>query len=284
MMLVSACRSVAQQCAINIWEGTTVKKKVSLTPYVCEGKQNPCVIICPGGSYFWHDTETEGVQVAKWLNRNGITAFVLNYRTGYVPAFIFRTRYIVRGNQYPDPQNDLQRAIEYVKDNAERYGIDTLAVGAMGFSAGGHLVMSVAERFKSPRTRPAFVAPIYPVVSFTADCTHKRSRRGLLGEYKKNNKEYRDVLSLELHVPDDCPPVFLVNCVDDPIVDYRNSVLLDSALTAKRISHKYIQYKTGGHGFGASDTKGSIECRHWKSEFINWFNVECKQRIVVDRQ
>lgn len=282
MMLLCCCHSVAQLQAVNIWKGTSVKKNVSLTPYVCEGKQNPCVIVCPGGSYFWHDTETEGTQVAEWLKDNGISAFVLNYRTGYVPAFIFHTRYIVRGNQYPDPQNDLQRAIEYVKDNAELYGVDTLTVGAMGFSAGGHLVMSVAEMHKSPRTRPAFVAPIYPVVSFTADCTHKRSRRGLLGEYKKKKKEYRELLSLEQHVPDGCPPVFLVNCVDDPIVDYRNSVLLDSALTKKGIPHKYIQYKTGGHGFGASNTKGSEECRHWKSEFINWFKTRILQRAVEE--
>lgn len=282
MMLLCTINSVAQQCAINIWEGTSVKKKVSLTPYVCEGKQNPCVIVCPGGSYFWHDTETEGNLVAEWLKQNGISAFVLNYRTAYVPAFIFHTRFIVRGNQYPDPQNDLQRAIEYVKDNAERYGIDTLTVGAMGFSAGGHLVMSVAEMYNSPRTRPTFVAPIYPVVSFSANCTHKRSRRGLLGEYKKNKKEYQDSLSLELHVPDDCPPVFLVNCIDDPIVDYRNSVLLDSALTEKRIPHVYIQYQTGGHGFGASNTKGTEECRNWKSEFLNWFKTEIKQRIAED--
>lgn len=280
MMLLCSCHSVAQSKAINIWEGTCVKKNVSLIPYVCDGKNNPCIIICPGGSYFWHDTETEGTKVAEWLKNQGISAFVLNYRTGHVPAFIFHTRYIVRGNQYPDPQNDLQRAIEYVKDNAELFGVDTLTVGAMGFSAGGHLVMSVAEMYKSPRTRPTFVAPIYPVVSFTADCTHKRSRRGLLGEYKKNKKEYRELLSLEQHVPDDCPPVFLVNCIDDPIVDYRNSVLLDSALTKKGIPHKYIQYKTGGHGFGASNTKGSVECCHWKSEFIYWLKTKILQSTL----
>lgn len=130
--------------------------------------------------------------------------------------------------------------------------------------------MSVAEKYDSPRCRPAFVAPIYPVVSFTADCTHKRSRRGLLGEYRKRKAKYREALSLEKNVPADCPPVFLVNCVDDPIVDYRNSELLDSALTAQGVRHKYIQYVTGGHGFGASDDKGTAECRKWKEEFLKW--------------
>jgi acetyl esterase/lipase len=121
---------------VNIWEHTDVRKKVFLTPYIAEGGNNPCVIVCPGGSYFWHDTDNEGVKVAEWLQSNGISAFVLNYRTAYVPAFMFRTRLLVRGNQYPDPQNDLQQAIRYIKEHSALYGIDTTKVGAMGFSAG----------------------------------------------------------------------------------------------------------------------------------------------------
>lgn len=271
IILLLACTvGRAQNLPVDIWADTDMKKHVMLTPYIAQGENTPCVIVCPGGSYFWHDTENEGVKVAEWLQKNGISAFVLNYRTAYVPAFIFHTRLVVRGNQYPDPQNDLQQSIRYVKNHALLYGIDTTKVGAMGFSAGGHLVMSVAEKYDSPRSRPAFVAPIYPVVSFTDECTHKRSRRGLLGEYRKRKTKYREMLSLEKNVPTDCPPVFLVNCVDDPIVDYRNSELLDSALTAQGVEHKYIQYATGGHGFGASDEKGTPECRRWKEEFLTW--------------
>lgn len=101
-------------------------------------------------------------------------------------------------------------------------------------------------------------------------CVHKRSRRALLGDRGKNNRQLRDSLSLELHVPNDCPPVFLVNCQDDPIVKYHNSELLDSALTVHHVNHRYIQYKTGGHGFGATDYKGTAECRQWKDEFLIW--------------
>ncbi len=254
---------------VNIWNGCPGHKHVELTPFLAPGSGNTAIVVCPGGSYFWHDITTEGYDVARWLQQNGISAFVLRYRTAMVPAFITHFRYVARGNRYPDPQEDLQRAITYIKARADEYGIDMHKIGAMGFSAGGHLVMSAAEFFDKD-VRPAFVAPIYPVVSMTADCTHRRSRRALFGDSRKNNKMLRDSLSLEKHVPADCPPVFIVNCKDDPIVDWRNSVLLDSALTARNIPHKYIQYKTGGHGFGASDTKGSEECRQWKVEFLKW--------------
>ncbi|MBR1465007.1 MAG: alpha/beta hydrolase [Bacteroidaceae bacterium] len=254
---------------VNIWEGTGVEKRVEMTPYLAEGKGNIGVVVCPGGSYFWHDMQTEGHEVGRWLQQNGISAFVLRYRTAYVPAFLFRFRYVFRGNRYPDPQDDLRQCLRYVRDHSGEYGVDSEKLGAMGFSAGGHLVMSAAELFEKT-DRPAFVVPVYPVVTMTHPSVHKRSRRALLGESRMRNRQLRDSLSLERHVPDDCPPVFLVNCKDDPIVDYRNSVLLDSALTARQIPHRYIQYATGGHGFGASQMKGSAECRQWKAEFLTW--------------
>lgn len=263
------CRATAQ---INIWDGVPRHKRVEMTPFLAPGSGNTAVVVCPGGSYFWHDITTEGYDVARWLQKNGISAFVLRYRTAMVPAFVTHFRYIFRGNRYPDPQEDLRRAILYIKARADIYGVDSRRIGAMGFSAGGHLVMSAAEFFGDD-ARPAFVAPIYPVVSMTDLCTHKRSRRALLGDNRKGNRELREKLSLEKHVQADCPPVFLVNCKDDPIVDWRNSVLLDSALTEKHVRHKYIQYHTGGHGFGASDTKGTAECRQWRTEFLKWMKV-----------
>ena len=176
---------------------------------------------------------------------------------------------------------DLQRTIQLLREQADRYDIDPSRIGAMGFSAGGHLVMSAAcfhaTDFLASQgishaesLRPDFVAPIYPVVSMSHPVTHKRSRRALLGEWGKFSRRMRDSLSVERHIPEDCPPVFLVNCKDDPVVKYHNSELLDSALTSKGIPHRYIQYQTGGHGFGASNVRGTAECRQWRSEFMKW--------------
>ena len=45
------------------------------------GKNNGAgVIICPGGGYNILAYDKEGTEVAKWLNGQGITAFVLQYR------------------------------------------------------------------------------------------------------------------------------------------------------------------------------------------------------------
>ena len=227
------------------------------------------VIVCPGGSYSWLDIPTEGIGVARWLQSQGINAFVLRYRVATVYAYVFWYRALGVGNRYPNMRLDVEEALEYVYTHSSEYGIDTARIGVMGFSAGGHLAMSSYLYIQTPY-KPHFLCPIYPVVSMSHKVSHKRSRRGALGVWRQFNRQWRDSLSLEKHITPDCPPVFLVNCHDDPIVKYRNSELLDSALTANNVPHRYIQYQTGGHGFGASETKGTPESRQWKQEFLQW--------------
>lgn len=271
---------------IALWKGENIRfgKEVSLYAYKPEQPNGISIIVCPGGSYYWHDKENEGELVAEWLRSKGITAFVLTYRVAGAAEIAFHTRLIFRGKRHPDMITDAQRALQYVQEHAREYQLDSTRIGMMGFSAGGHLVMSAAC-FSSTNflqlsgietdvnLRPAFVAAVYPVVTMHPPYVHKRSRRGLLGDSWVGRKSMRDSLSLERHIPDNCPPVFLINCVDDPIVQYQNSVLLDSALTQKGVLHEYLQYQEGKHGFGASDYYGSQECREWRNEFLRWLEA-----------
>ena len=295
-LLLSATAWTAQAESFQIdtlkpWQGTQVRfrDQVSMFVFRPEKPNGLSVVVCPGGSYVWLDQSTEGTEVGEWLSRHGITAFVLFYRTAGAAEFIWNTRIVFKGKRHPDMITDGQRALQWAWENADKYHIDRDKIGMMGFSAGGHLVMSCAcfhtTNFLQAAgiqteacLRPAFVAPVYPVVTMRKPYVHKRSQRGLLGNFRRNDKKMQDSLSLERHIPSDCPPVFLINCVDDPVVDYHNSVLLDSALTEKRIPHLYLQYARGKHGFGVSDYFGSPECRQWRAEFLRWL-----QGIYPDR-
>lgn len=254
---------------VDIWQGTSVHHRVELTPYIATGNRNVSVIVCPGGSYFWHDLTHEGEMVGRWLQSKGINAFVLRYRTAYVPAFLFRYRLFLRGNRYPDALNDLRQAMNYIRRRADSYHVDTCRIGVMGFSAGGHLAMCSVELLPKAEW-PAFLCLAYPVVTMSHPCVHKRSRRGLLGENHEHNALLCHKLSMEEHVPAHCPPTFLMNCKDDPIVNRHNAELLDSAMTAKGVPHCFVQYNQEGHGFGASETKGTAECRQWRERFMLW--------------
>ena len=135
----------------------------TLTAYLPEGEPKAAVVVCPGGSYFWLDKEGEGRFVGEWLASEGIAAYVLYYHTAGVLDFITSYRLLFRGIRHPDMIADLQWAIQLVR---ARYDCP---VGAMGFSAGGHLVMSGAEFFGTDFTgadaganlRPDFVAPAH---------------------------------------------------------------------------------------------------------------------------
>lgn len=291
LLLSLLCLSLSVSAQkIRIWEGTTVDApEVVLTPFLPELPEGagpvPAVIVCPGGSYFWLDTESEGKMVASWLQEQGFAAFLLEYRTGGWFNFTFHTRYLFPGHHYPEMLEDIQRAIQLVRENAVTYRVNPNRVGTMGFSAGGHLAMISAELcdidYLLPvgvdccvSLRPDFVAPIYPVVTLEdREFVHSRSRRGLLGVDAEKDAALRDLLSAELHVSDTTPPVFLLNCLDDPVVDFRNSVVLDSALTANKVPHSYVQYQIGGHGFGADPQKFGAETARWQEAFLRWFKM-----------
>ena len=266
------------QAQEKIWEGTACRsKQVTLTGYLPEGEPRAVVVVCPGGSYHWLDHDKEGSKVARWLAQEGYAAYVLQYRTAGVLEYLTKYRSVVRGYRHPDMICDLQRSIQLLR---ERY---SCPLGVMGFSAGGHLVVMAGEFYQTnflerygiePEVslRPDFVAAIYPVVTLADErYVHRRSRLGLLGEWRQGKQQMRDSLSLEKHVGAHMPPVFLLNCTDDPLVGYHNSVLLDSALGAMRIPHLYVQMENGGHGFGADSTRmqpGTTDT--WQERFVDW--------------
>ncbi len=262
-----------------IWEGTSCKaKNVTLTEFLPEGTPLATIIVCPGGSYHWLDKNTEGTMVARWLASNGYAAYVLRYRVAGKLEYVTKYRSLFRGRRYPDMICDLQRAIQILRG---RYDCP---LGVMGFSAGGHLVTLAGEFFDTNflegygiapecSLRPDFIAPIYPVVTLSNErYVHRRSRLGLLGEHYLKKMFFRDSLSTEKHVREDMPPVFLLNCADDPIVDYHNSILLDSALSAHQVPHKYVFLESGGHGFGADTSKMDENTANWQDTFLAWLH------------
>jgi hypothetical protein len=52
----------------------------SITAYVPENPNGTAIVIAPGGAFHTLSIDSEGIDVAKWLNAKGVTAFVLKYR------------------------------------------------------------------------------------------------------------------------------------------------------------------------------------------------------------
>lgn len=261
---------------IKIWNGIDIKgkQKSYLVPYFAEkdGTQKPAVIVCPGGSYHHLGMSHEGHQVAKWFQSQNINAFVLRYRVSS------------DGFNHPAMLEDIQRSIQIIRENANSWNLDSNKIGAIGFSAGGHLVLMAGvfgdsvnelEKYgiKTKRSlKPDFIMPIYPVVSMEQDIGHAWSRKSLLG--KNPSKQQIEEFSMEKQITSKMCPVFLLCNKDDRTVNYLNSVRLDEALTKASVPHVFILNEKGGHGFGMGNSKFTKETNWNQKWLLPWLKQE----------
>ncbi|TFG73845.1 MAG: alpha/beta hydrolase [Flavobacteriales bacterium] len=232
----------------DIWQ-TQVVTNVSVPTMEVFRPENPngtAVIIAPGGGLFALSINSEGKEVAQWLNKKGITAFVLKYRL--VPTGTDGVKEVSEIGEkigekvspvLPLSIADGLAAIAEVRTNAQKYGIDTKKIGFMGFSAGGAVTMGVTLNYTS-ENRPDFIVPVYPWM-------------GVIGSYV---------------VPADAPPMLVVCASDDPLLLAPASIDLYSAWSGLGKVVELHMYAKGGHGFGMK-TQG-LPSDQWIQRFYDW--------------
>ena len=105
------------------------------------------MIVAPGGGHRFLSIDTEGTNVAEWLNSIGVAAFVLKYRLAKEPDSPYKVD--------EHPFADVQRAIRIVRARSAEWNINPAKIGVMGFSAGGEVaVMAPLATMPAMRTRP----------------------------------------------------------------------------------------------------------------------------------
>ena len=210
------------------------------------------VVICPGGGFHALSINSEGIDVAKWLNARGVAAFVLKYRL--VPTGEDAVKEMMAKMGNPERRDDTSpviplavadglAAVDYVRKHAAEFGISPTRIGLMGFSAGGTVAASVAFTYTA-ESRPDFVAPVYV--------------------YMRAVKE--------MPVPKDAPPMFLVAASDDQLGLAPDSIsLYGKWLAAKKPVEIHI-YSKGGHGFGMR--KQNLPSDQWIERFGDWMQAQ----------
>jgi len=228
------------------------------------------IIVCPGGGYSMVCDTYEGVDVARFFNQHGISAFVLRYRVG-------------KNARHPAPLEDATRGMQIVRSRASEYGIDPKRIGITGFSAGGHLTASLAAHFKAGNpnaadplervsSRPDFAMPIYAVISMQPGM-HEGCKANLLGS--NPDPALVDQMSIERSLPDDAPPFFLVHTSEDETVPPEHSVWMYQALRKRNIPAELHIFEKGVHGLGLgggakSDPDGARGMYQWPELCVNW--------------
>ncbi len=247
----------AEPAKVRLWpegapgaKGDTDKDQpfINVWPAAKEKANGAAFVVCPGGGYGGLAADHEGIQVAKWFNGLGVSAFVLHYRLG------------TSGYHFPTQLIDVQRAIRHVRANAQQYGIDPNRIGIIGFSAGGHLTSMAATMFDEKpagmtndavdqvSARPDVAAPTYPVISMIQDFGHKGSRKNLLGP--NDNDELAKHVSTETRVTTNTPPIFIFHTDEDTVVPAENPVALYLACRKHKVPAELHIYQPGPHGVG----------------------------------
>jgi len=231
----------------------------TLTPFLPpRGKATgAAVIIAPGGGFVLLAMDHEGWAVAKWLQSQGVAAFVLKYRVLATEpkaagldkanaAFSAagpegRLRRIADGAKIAT--EDAQEAMRVVRARAAEWGVDPQRIGFMGFSAGAITTMGLALA-NDPATRPAFIAPIY----------------GGLGAPLVGGS-----------IPRNPPPMWVSQAADDPLFGKTDFALIP-AWQAKGGTVELHLYEKGGHGYGYPGRPGTSTMQ-WPADFLAWMRA-----------
>lgn len=241
----------------NLWNTRVVYNVSTPTLTVVQpetGKANgTALIIAPGGAFHALSIDSEGMYVAEWLAKKGITCFVLKYRL----ARSFTTEPTAElskkwgSKEFNDAVDEIipmaiadgRTAIEYVRNHAKDYDVIPNRIGIMGFSAGGTVAAGSMFDY-TQNSRPDFVAPVYPFFP-----------KEMIGEITK-----------------DAPPLFVLAATNDGLGLAPHSVDLYTAwLNAKKDAELHM-YARGDHGFGMR--RNNIPTDQWIERFADWLGVQ----------
>lgn len=274
---------------IRLWEGDAPGAKgkeekdiPTLTIFRPAKPNGASIVLTPGGGYH-HVSMSEGIGNALYLNKFGITAFVLKYRIS--PDY-----------QHPAMLQDVSRAIRLVRYNAEKWNLDPNRIGVMGGSAGGHLSCMAAvhwdqadDKILDPidklSSRPDVAILCYAVVTMMGnefvkgEFADMESKDCLLG--KEPSEGLCAFMSGELQVTKDTPPCFVWNTLEDDDVAVENGLDFVYALRKHGVPFAFHVYEKGGHGhapiqYEIVDGKPQLteqEYHYWAKDLIGWLKI-----------
>ena len=247
--------------------GEAEKDTPTLTPYwpAPEKASGAAFIVCPGGGYRVLAAH-EGEPFARWLNAQGIAAFVLKYRL------------TTDGYRVPATLLDASRALRTVRTHAADWGLDAGRIGLLGSSAGGHLTAMLSTQFDAGQadaadpierasSRPDLAVLCYGFILFDLPDADREAR--FLGT--TGTPEEKRMLSPRLNVRSDTPPSFVWQTVEDDKVVVENALAYATALREKAVPFDLHLYEKGRHGIGLGNKEYDPEKLHpWTRDCAFW--------------
>ena len=189
-----------------------------------EGR-HPSVLVVHGGA--WRSGNRKQLAgYAASLAQRGFNCFAIDYR-------------LAPKDKFPAQIDDCRTALKWVRTNAELYKVDTAKVGAIGYSAGGHLVCLLGTTGEAPSEKngnvdtrlQAVVAGGAPT-DFRAFPDNGKWAEYWMGGDLKTVPDKFNAASATAFVDKDDAPVFFFNGTADELVPLEWSKSCHDALKA----------------------------------------------------
>ena len=228
-----------------------------------DGKKHPAVVFIPGGAWIAAPKES-GYYLCMKLAENGFVAASIEYR-------------VIGAADYTEIIADAKAAVRFLRANADKFGIDSGKIAAIGQSAGGYLsimlgvtgdkfnsgdnlnqsseVQAVVDFFGptdltkiaddySDERKAVYYSPSSFVSIFVNGVAGYKNRKG--GSILDTPETARDSNPLN-YISKNTPPFLIFHGDSDKTVSPSQSKILHEALTAKGIDSTLYIIKGGEH-------------------------------------
>jgi acetyl esterase/lipase len=177
-------------------------------------------------------------------------------------------------NKFPAQIEDCKAAVRWLRANAGKYKVNADRIGAVGFSAGGHLVCMLGTTAKkdglegkggnldqSSRVQAvvSFFGPTNFVTKDWSEEVEKAFLIPVLGAAYKDRPELYKRLSPIVYVTKENPPFLFFHGTADTLVGLRHSRELAAKLKEVGVSAKVVEMKGDGHGWTGKKLMQTID-------------------------
>lgn len=219
-----------------------------------DGEPLATIVVIHGGGWRGGNKESNR-RFLDMLAAKGFVAVSPQYRL--VPKAVF-----------PAQVHDVKAAVRWLKTHAKEHRIDPDRIGAMGFSAGGHLALMLGVAGsadglegdlepKGPDTKIRAVVNYFGPTDLDADDLPEVSKPlvdAFLGGPLAEKKAEASKASPLDHVTEGDPPILTFQGTKDPLVPHTQAYKLADAMTAKGVPGRVALYVGDGHGWEGIET------------------------------
>ncbi len=250
-------KSTAEQDVVYSKAGSVELKLDLATPSEGDGPF-PAVVIIHGGA--WRAGNKADLRpIFPQFTKRGFVVISPQYR--FCPK-----------DTFPAQVHDVKAAVRWLKANAKKYKVDPDRIGAIGFSAGGHLALMLGltgpadglegdVAANSPDSRVRAVVNYFGPTDLAASDLPEISKplvKDFLGGTPQEKPAAAAKASPLTFVSKDDAPVLTFQGTKDPLVPFSQAIKLAEAMSAAGVPGRVELMVGAQHGWGGAEMERTI--------------------------